>query len=214
MAKEYFTESEIKRIFAVIDRLPENERIPLKACILFMLHSATRINATLRFTEKGLFKVNMKVWQIVVTDKGREGKKERTKVLVSILRKALSQYIAWRENEGISTERLFWFTSDSVQTDYNWLREKLKEIYALAVPTRKIKQLCHIWRHTFAMFYLRKTGWNYDLVALLGGWDDTKTLKDCYGQPDLKDILLFIEKMETQRGEKTNELYKIQCKLR
>jgi hypothetical protein len=52
------------------------------------------------------------------------------------------------------------------------------------------------------MYYLRKTGWNYDLVALLGGWDDTKILKDCYGKPETKDIITFLEKIE---GEKIVE---------
>ena len=199
MAKEYLTDSEVERIFRVIESLPENERVPLKACLMFMLHSATRINATLRLTEKDLIREGSEVWQIHVVDKGREGKKEKIKVLVSILREALNQYLAWRKKNGIDHRRLFHFSHDNIWEDYKELKGKLKQIYALAVPNRTIYQPCHIWRHTFAMHYLRKTGWNYDLVALLGGWEDTKILKDCYGKPETKDIIAFIEKLE--RGE-------------
>ena len=40
----------------------------------------------------------------------------------------------------------------------------------------------HFWRHMFAQHMLRKTGWNYGIVAALGGWD-TKSLEESYGKP-------------------------------
>jgi len=202
MAKEYFTDLEVERIFEYIEALPERERMPLKACLMFMLHSGTRVMATLRLTEKDLIREGSEVWQVHVVDKGKEGKKEKIKVLVSVLRKVLSEYLEWRKRHGINDERLFYF-GYSICKDSKILNKKLKKIYARTLPNRKIFQPCHIWRHTFAMHYLRKTGWNYDLVAELGGWDDTKTLKDCYGKPDFKDIVQFLEKIEG--GEKVGK---------
>ena len=40
----------------------------------------------------------------------------------------------------------------------------------------------HIWRHTFAQDCLSATDWNYELVAALGGWISTETLKLSYGE--------------------------------
>lgn len=40
----------------------------------------------------------------------------------------------------------------------------------------------HVWRHTFAQDCLHATDWNYELVASLGGWKDTNTLKLSYGE--------------------------------
>jgi len=40
----------------------------------------------------------------------------------------------------------------------------------------------HSLRHAGAHRLLKKTNYNYDLVARLGGWTDTKTLKECYGE--------------------------------
>ncbi|RLC33428.1 hypothetical protein DRH14_04870 [Candidatus Shapirobacteria bacterium] len=43
------------------------------------------------------------------------------------------------------------------------------------------KQPCHIWRHTSAQDFLEATNWNYELCAEILGWEDTRTLKACYG---------------------------------
>lgn len=43
----------------------------------------------------------------------------------------------------------------------------------------------HCLRHVGAHRLLKKTNYNYGIVAKLGGWKDEKTLKDCYGEmPD------------------------------
>jgi len=36
----------------------------------------------------------------------------------------------------------------------------------------------------FAQHMLRKTGWNYGVVAALGGWD-VKSLEESYGKPPI-----------------------------
>jgi len=201
MAQEYLTVSEVERIFEFVDKLPERERMPLKTLLMFLFHSGTRIKATLRITEDDLIWHGSEVWQVHVVDKGREGKKEKTKVLTLPLRKALTEYVEWRRKHGINHKRLFRFRYNHVKHDYEWLLDRMREIYSVVLPHRRIVQTFHIWRHSFAMYYLRKTGWNYDLVALLGGWDDTKILKDCYGKPETKDIIAFLEKIEKNEGE-------------
>ena len=40
----------------------------------------------------------------------------------------------------------------------------------------------HIWRHTFAQEALLATNYNYELVASIGGWVNTRILKGHYGQ--------------------------------
>ena len=40
----------------------------------------------------------------------------------------------------------------------------------------------HFWRHMFAQHMLRKTGWNYAVVAFLGGWT-VQALQESYGKP-------------------------------
>jgi integrase len=43
----------------------------------------------------------------------------------------------------------------------------------------------HFWRHQFAQHMLRKTDWNYALVAGLGHWT-VETLERYYGKMDRK----------------------------
>jgi hypothetical protein len=40
----------------------------------------------------------------------------------------------------------------------------------------------HFWRHMFAQHMLRKTNWNYAVVAKLGGWT-VSALQESYGEP-------------------------------
>jgi hypothetical protein len=66
----------------------------------------------------------------------------------------------------------------------------LKMAYKEVIPELepKITRPHHFWRHQFAQHMLRATNWNYDLVAELGRWKDTKTLKECYGKPPIEVI--------------------------
>jgi len=194
MAKEYLTEEEIRRVFNQVETLPEHERIVLKTMLMFMLHTGTRIRATLRVRKQDfdVFKWNgSNLMQVTVIDKGRQGKKKKTKLIVPVLGKALKEFFEWRKRRNINSERIFTLGRTECM-DYLIFKQKLKNIYRKAIPYREIRQPFHIWRHTFAMLYLRKTGWNYELVARLGGWDDTKTLRDCYGRPELEDLAGFL----------------------
>ena len=65
----------------------------------------------------------------------------------------------------------------------------------------------HIWRHTFAQEGLRATDYNYELVASLGGWVNTRILKEHYGamgETDREKGLLKM--MGVKMADQTNEL--------
>jgi len=198
MAKEYLSEEEIERIYTEIRKLPEEIRIPLESVVKFIHHSGTRAEATCKVleTDFSIHKFNgIEIKQVTVYDKGkwkhpqydRERKGVRwDKMLLPILERQMRVFMQWRREhaELFNGKNFFGFTA-------NELRGLLKPIYQ-KVLNREIRQPLHIWRHTFAMHYLRLTGWNYDLVAMLGGWDDTKTLKDCYGKPEIEDVVTFV----------------------
>jgi len=59
------------------------------------------------------------------------------------------------------------------------LRETLK--YNEKLVFYAIRHPLHIWRHTFAIEMLNATGWNYSVVAKLGGWVKEQTLANVYG---------------------------------
>ena len=66
--------------------------------------------------------------------------------------------------------------------DYELERKIMKLALNKAGVTTVIPN--HIWRHTFAQDCLNATDWNYELVASIGGWKDTNTLKLSYGEMD------------------------------
>jgi len=53
----------------------------------------------------------------------------------------------------------------------------------------------HFWRHMFAQHMLRKTNWNYAVVASLGGWT-VSALEESYGKPPEELVKQWAEKWE------------------
>ena len=51
----------------------------------------------------------------------------------------------------------------------------------------------HVWRHTFAMSALKATGYNYEIVAKIGGWVKVDTLRYVYGQLEYEDAWAIFE---------------------
>lgn len=176
----------------------------LKTCVMFMHHSATRAKATctvkaenfeifeysiprdLKQTQPNLYEKLMflssnrktvKAMQVTVFDKGKKGKEKRVKPILAILQKQLIKYDVEHR-----TGRLFPFNDEE-------LRDIMKKVYEKAGIERKIRQPLHVWRHTFAKHYHRKTNYNTTFCCMVGGWNDEKTFKDCYGKPELKDFI-------------------------
>jgi len=81
--------------------------------------------------------------------------------------------------------------------DYKDLCKILRACYKAVIPELEpnIPMPFHFWRHQFAQHMLRKTKWNYALVALLGDWK-VQTLEDYYGAMDKREVREFArEKM-------------------
>ncbi|MEM3640385.1 MAG: tyrosine-type recombinase/integrase [Candidatus Bathyarchaeia archaeon] len=138
----------------------------------FLYYTATRIRATLNANIEDIEKYPNK-WIITVIDKGRhkKGRKKWRKIIIGELKEKLQKNLESRGNpkEG----KLFPFT-------YHKVREIFFKAYKKAnIP--KPQQPCHIWRHTAAQDFLEATNWNYELCIQTLGWEDTRTLKKCYG---------------------------------
>ena len=190
MAKEYFRDEEVDAIYYQIDQLPEPKRSMIRAVVAFMHRTATRARATLRVKYEDFeeFKFNgATIMQVRVFDKGKKGKEERVKMMLPIIAQHMREYLPFAKAQ--DWKKPFPMT-------YEEIRHELKEIYRKAIPNKKVHQPLHVWRHTFAMWGLRKTGWNFDLVASLGGWKGTEVLKECYGKPETVDIAKFIAQLK------------------
>jgi len=205
MVDEYFRQPELDRIYHILDNvreaMPELSKFyalkygmtyeefqaSLKTCVMFMQHSATRATATCNVTAENFEVFNYKgkqAMKVTVYDKGKKGKEKRVKPILAVLQKQLSTY-------GIKNREVKHRYEESKMFPFNVkeLREIMRKVYEKAGITREIKQPLHIWRHTFGKHYNRKTGYNTAFCCMVGGWDDEKTFKDCYGAPELKDFI-------------------------
>ncbi|RLF35406.1 MAG: hypothetical protein DRN03_05260 [Thermoplasmata archaeon] len=70
-----------------------------------------------------------------------------------------------------------------VKKETNRVRKILKEAYKhIGIEEPYFyKMPLHALRHVGAIRWLEKTGWNYNLVAKIGGWGSVQTLIDFYG---------------------------------
>lgn len=73
----------------------------------------------------------------------------------------------------------------------------LKECYRALGKTDEyfFEKPIHSLRHTGAHLWLRRTNWDYGLVAEIGGWDDIQTLKKCYGAMPPEVVMAKIEEL-------------------
>jgi len=172
-------------------RFPEDVSIEhiyheLMAINYFMYYTATRINATLGIMlNDGKHKFSDSKWEIHVLDKGEKGGQHWQKMLVDDGLERMKNYLSMRF--GISKEKLsmelsliddylfpFWYNKYYDINSIN--KEAFKRIGVItSIPN-------HIFRHTFAQDGLHATGFNYELVASLGGWSSTTTMKVFYGE--------------------------------
>jgi len=161
--------------------------------LLMILHTATRIGST-NPKIQGSLSIRMnnikhvltkKTWRINVLDKGEKGGIEWDKLMMDDGILKLKQYISERFNlefDDIETKMktidsfLFPILNGNYDLERRIMRSALEKA---GVTTRNPN---HIWRHTFAQDGLHATDWNYELIASIGGWKDTGTLKKHYGE--------------------------------
>ncbi|MDH5635306.1 MAG: tyrosine-type recombinase/integrase [Candidatus Bathyarchaeota archaeon] len=113
------------------------------------------------------------IGKIQVTDKGRH-RKGRVKWIKLIAGALKNKIIANLESRSHSQQgKLF----NGIYPN------RARKIFRMAYERANIlvHQPAHIWRHTASQELLDATDWNYEVVASILGWKDTKTLKECYG---------------------------------
>jgi len=163
----------VRELYAYLREKGKLNQYPIFLSLVYWLFSTgTRIEASLNVNiEDLIFTKEYGVCKIV--DKGRHklGREKWDKIIIGDLRKAIEYNLQSRGNpkEG----KLFPLSYDEVSTTF-------KAVYSRIGV--KYKSPNHIWRHTSAQELLDATGWNYDLVASILGWKDTRTLKACYGE--------------------------------
>lgn len=148
----------------------------------FGLITATRINATLTECRKSNIHFEVGIHTVSIVDKGlhRKGRQTWEKIVPEDLYVELFQLFQKNGEHAFSN------------VDYDHLCDLNKEAYRIflkdnpAALDLAMHEPNHFWRHMFAQHMLRALKWNYDLVAALGGWSDTATLKKCYGEPPLE----------------------------
>ena len=150
----------------------------------FSYKTATRLEATLSEAKKSNVREEDGTTLIEVIDKGlhRKGRQKWDKILPADLYNELSELFSQngdRAFPNVNAQHLRELNKEAYET---FLKDDPK---ALELG---LKEPFHFWRHMFAQQMLRATSWNYDLVAELGGWSDTKTLKECYGLPPTEMI--------------------------
>jgi len=76
----------------------------------------------------------------------------------------------------------------------NEMARKLKEYYEKLGVSEKYfyDHPIHSLRHISAHFWLRRTHWNYELVAKLLGWKTPQILRDCYGEFPVIELFKFL----------------------
>jgi len=161
----------------------------------FMFYSGTRIEATLDFSfRKNEYTLRKDLWLLEVIDKGRKGRKEGgglkwTKIFMSHALDDLKDYCSKRFKISIENleKELPEKTAKLFPTITRFIINRInKEGLIKAGLEYKYFEPNHIWRHTFAQCCLRATGWNYELVAELGGWDGSHQLIKSYGSMGTK----------------------------
>ena len=155
-------------------------------------YMGNRINATLEFSfSTHQFNLTKDRWMLEIIDKGSH-KKGRKKWKKRLIGHALEDFkIYCSERFDIPIHEL----ESKLPHKANYLFPLLHDQYNRVTNINK-KALIdaglqyrdfmpnHIMRHTFAQDGLKASNYNYELVASLGGWDNTSVLKKHYGKMD------------------------------
>ena len=149
-------------------------------CVKLMFKTATRITASLNALLDNLKVEPDGYVELRVFDKGRRSKYPHghpwDKYIAPDLFKDICELTGYPERKTgkiftICNQDMTKINRQAIEKFCGWIFEK----YPNAKPN-------HFWRHMFAQHMLRKTGWNYAVVAALGGWTIT-SLEEDYGKP-------------------------------
>ena len=179
------------------DHLTDNEKLEAINADKFMYYTGSRVSATLEFNFiDRSYSLRKNVWSFKILDKGERGGKEWDKDLIGFALENFKEYCSKRFSIPIDD------LEDKLPRVTNYLfpsfikKDRNGEMVANESKLGKINKVgliaCgiqykkfppnHIWRHTFAQDGLDATDLNFDLVAELGGWASSDTLKRHYGK--------------------------------
>lgn len=166
-------------------QLTNNHYVEGLAAAKFMYYTGTRRTACVDINfEHCRFELTPDMWMIEVIDKGQRGGIKWEKILIGHSLNDLKSYIS--ERFGIDSEFETRVPKEikALFPSYFNREEFMTTIFRRVHDLAGIKTTipCHIFRHTFAQDCLDATDWNYEMVATLGGWKNTKILKDAYGE--------------------------------
>jgi hypothetical protein len=180
------------------DDLNEYEKMEAIQADKIMYYFGSRVTATLEFnfTER-TYSLQKDVWTLTILDKGTGGGKEWKKAIIGFALDEFKEYCSKRFNIPIAeletklptvTNYLFpsFLKRNKKTGELEAHESKLGKInrvglIACGLPYKKFPPN-HIFRHTFAQDGLDASDLNFDLVAELGGWDSSDTLKRHYGK--------------------------------
>ena len=162
-----------------------------------MFYTATRIKASLNARIEDII-TRGDIWFVKIVDKGRNGGITWYKIIISELKDEIENILELREYPPSG------FLFEGVRE--NMVRIVFKEAYekiGINVGGENGIDVTHIWRHTFAQDMLEATNYNYEIIASIGGWKSTQTLKKHYGE--IGDIQR-IRALKKAMGEKMEEI--------
>ncbi len=159
----------------------------------FNFSTGTRISASLLFNFRTrVYELKPDKWMFEIYDKGKAGQPKRwEKIIMGDLLAHFKRYcsqrfqIPFEDLEAQLPEKTDYlfpaFITPSGEPDDAKIRDYIKPyLIEAGIPYADFPPT-HIWRHTFAQEGLRATDYNYELVASLGGWVNTRILKEHYG---------------------------------
>lgn len=159
----------------------------------FNFATGTRITASLAFNfREREFDLKQNKWMFEIYDKGKAGKPKRwEKILMGDLLDMFKRYCSKRFSIPVEdleaelpkkTDYLFpAFIDKDGEPNDDKIRDYIKPyLIEAGIPYTDFPPT-HIWRHTFAQEGLRASDYNYEMIASLGGWVNTRILKDHYG---------------------------------
>ena len=168
----------------------------------FMFYTATRIMASLNARIEDII-MRGEIWFIKIVDKGRNGGITWYKIILSELKDEIEKILELREHppSGYLFEGL---RENMVRIVFREAYEKI----GIKVGGENGIDVTHIWRHTFAQDMLEATNYNYEIVASIGGWKSTQTLKKHYGEIGDIQRIRALKKAMGEKMEETNHEFK------
>lgn len=173
---------------------------------IWMYSTGTRITSSLLINFREIeYSLTKKVWILTITDKGEKGGIVWNKLLTAHLLKKFKEILSLRFNipfENLETELpnktdyLFpSFINGNKRVKIEQIRSINKKYLREAGVSYKEFHPNHIFRHTFAQDSLEATDRNYELVGSIGGWKDTKILREHYGEPSDEQRIRGLNRM-------------------